>query len=329
MRRWGGPMPDTPRILLHNDEPASLAQELKAAFPKAEVAECNSYAALPEMMAQVRPEVVYSVRFNGTPGFPRDALFTPGGPRWVANGGAGTDHFGTWDPAQVTVTNAAGVAADMMAEYILGGFLHFTLDVPGLQADQVSRRWQARTVRPLQGQTLLIVGLGHTGRALAKRAKAFGMNVLGTRARPQQMADVDEVHPAESIAALLPRADFIAVCTPLTPQTKGLIGAEEVGMMKPGVLLADVSRGGVMVEAALLEGLRQGTIGAAALDVFEQEPLPPDNPLWGFENVLISPHCSSVYDGWDRASFDLFLANLGRWCAGEALVNIVDPQRGY
>ena len=322
-------MAEGPRILLHNDDTAALAQVLKSGFPQADVAECNSYADLPGVVAGFCPEIVYSVRFDGTPGFPRDALFGPQGPRWIANGGAGTDHFGRWDPAHVTVTNAAGVAADMMAEYILGGFLHFTLDVPGLQEDQSARRWQARRVRPLKGQTLLILGLGHTGRALAERAQAFGMSVLGTRARPERMAHVDEVHPASAVADLLPRADFIALATPLTSQTKGMIGWQEIQRMKPGVILADVSRGGVLEHSALLRGFSEGIVAAAVLDVFPQEPLPSDDPLWGQRNVLISPHCSSVWDGWERASFELFLANLARWCAGETLHNIVDPHRGY
>jgi phosphoglycerate dehydrogenase-like enzyme len=97
---------------------------------------------LPEVMAETAPDALYTVRFDPGP-YPRDALFYKNGPRWVANGGVGIDHFGTWDPASVTVTNAAGVAADMMAEYILGGFLHFTLDIPGLLADKAARHWDS------------------------------------------------------------------------------------------------------------------------------------------------------------------------------------------
>ena len=192
------------------------------------------------------------------------------------------------------MTNAAGVAAGMMAEYIFGGFLHFTLDVPGLQKDKAARVWNARTVRPLAGKTLLIVGLGHTGRAAAALASAFGMNVLGTRARPEPMEHVDEVHAAGDLPTLLPRADFIAVSTPLTPATRSLIDAEEIAAMKQGVIFADVSRGGVVDQAALYEALSAGHVAAAALDVFEIEPLPETSPLWALDNVIISPHCASV-----------------------------------
>lgn len=322
-------MSDLPRVVLHNSDTAPLAQALRAAHPDVPYETCESYDAMPALIDSFKPDAVYSVRFAGTPGYPRDALFGPGGPRWVANGGAGTDHYGHWDTAQTTVTNAAGVAAGMMAEYIMGGFLHFTLDVPGLQDDKAARRWQARLVRPLAGKTVLIVGLGNTGRAVAERAKAFGMTVLGTRARPQEMPHIDEVHASDALPTLLPRADFIAVCTPLIPATRGLIGAEQIALMKPGVIFADVSRGGVVDQTALHAALKAGHVGAAALDVFEVEPLPEASPLWDLENVLISPHCSSVYAEWEAASFQLFLDNLGRFIRGEDLVNVVDPARGY
>ncbi|WP_299614043.1 D-2-hydroxyacid dehydrogenase [uncultured Tateyamaria sp.] len=322
-------MPDIPRIVLHNNDTAPMARWLRDAHPQAAFRECHSYDALPALIDDFRPEVVYSVRFAGTPGFPRDALFGPRGPRWIANGGAGTDHYGIWDPEKTTVTNAAGVAAGMMAEYVFGGFLHFTLDIPGLNTDKAARVWTPRMVTPLAGKTLLIAGLGHTGQAVAKRAKAFGMRVLGTRANPQPMEDVDEVHTADDLGDLLPRADFIAVSTPLTPATRGLIGADEIAGMKPGVILADVSRGGVVDQTALHAALKAGRVAAAVLDVFEIEPLPPTSPLWALENVIISPHCSSVYEDWEKASFDLFLKNLGHWMRGDALVNVVDPKRGY
>ena len=322
-------MSDLPRILLHNSDTTEMVDALRKDHPHADVQECNSYAALPAVAERFRPDVVYSVRFDGTPGFPRDALFGANGPRWVANGGVGTDHFGQWDPARTIVTNAAGVAAGMMAEYMMGGFLHFTLDVPGFQRDKTARAWKPRNLTPLAGKTLLILGLGQTGRALAKRAKAFDMMVLGTRARPQAMADVDEVHAAEALLEVLPRADFIAVATPLTDATRGMIGKAEIAAMKPGVILADVSRGGVVDQAALRDALEADHVGGAVLDVFETEPLPRDSAFWTLDNVLLTPHCSSVYEGWEAASFRLFLTNLDRWVRGEELMNIVDPTRGY
>ncbi len=322
-------MGDPLRVILHHRDTAALEAQLAESFPQVQVAGCNSYGALPQLLETFRPDAIYTVRFDGTPGYPRDALFASPGLRWIANGGAGTDHLGQWDAKGVTVTNAAGVAADMMAEYVMGAFLHFSLDIPGMQADQTARVWRARMVTPLKGKTLVIVGLGHTGAAIAERAKAFGMRVLGTRRRPVEMAHVDEVQRAAHLTALLPRADFVAVATPLTNETKGLIGVHELAALKPGAVFADVSRGGVTDQTALFQALRSGQIKGAALDVFEEEPLSRQSPLWGQDNVLVSPHCSSVHDGWEAASFDLFLHNLVRFQDGKPLINIVDPVRGY
>jgi len=317
------------RVLLHNDQTDPLKAKLRAAYPDVLIETHNSYEGLAEKITTFRPDVVYAVRFAGSVGYPVKALMGKAGPSWIANGGAGTDHLGVWDPTRVRVSNAAGVAAEMMAEYVIGGFLHFSLDVPGLQADQRAGVWRSRVVSPLRGKTLLIVGLGHTGRAIAARAAAFGMIVLGTRRTPVATPGVEEVHGSDVLGALLPRADFVAVATPLTPETKGLIGKDEVAVMKAGAVFADVSRGGVTDQDALLEALQKGQLRGAALDVFEVEPLPGDSPFWALENVLISPHCSSVHDGWEADSFDLFLKNLGRFIAGKPLLNVVDPERGY
>ena len=226
-----------PRILLHNDATAWHADRLRSAFPRFDIAECTTYQALPGMIREFRPDVVFTIRFAGSRGFPRDALLAPGGPRWIANGGVGTDHFGRWDPARTTITNAAGVAADMMAEYVLGGFLHFTLDIEGLRRDKAGRIWRARNMVPLKGKTLLIVGLGHTGRALAEKAKSFGMHVVGLRSRPQATECVDIVGGPDDLPDFLGDADCIAICAPLTPATRGMIGRAEIATMKPGVLL--------------------------------------------------------------------------------------------
>jgi phosphoglycerate dehydrogenase-like enzyme len=133
----------------------------------------------------------------------------------------------------------------------------------------------------------------------------------------------------EALQTLWGRADFILSCTPLLPSTRGLVDAAGFAAMKPGAVLIDVSRGGVVDEAALIDALRAGRLGGAALDVFATEPLPPENPLWGFENVIVTPHCSSVYEGWERKSAALFAENLVRWRSGAPLANIVDPARGY
>ena len=139
------------------------------------------------------------------------------------------------------------------------------------------------------------------------------------------MENVDEVHGASVLPELWSRADFIAVCVPLLDTTQNLIDQAAFAAMKPGVVLADVSRGGVVNGAALVEALDTGKLGGAVLDVFEQEPLPEESALWSFENLIISPHCSSVFDGWEELSIKMFSENIRRWRNGEPLLNEVRP----
>ncbi|MBC8036157.1 MAG: D-2-hydroxyacid dehydrogenase [Rhizobiales bacterium] len=302
---------------------------LRQRHPEVSVSSCSTYAGLADALKAFGADIVYSVRFAGTPGFPRSALIEDGNVRWIAVGGSGTDHLVPWDPARVTVTNSAGVAAEMMSQYAIGAMLHFALDVPGLERDRRARRWQSRKMMSLDGKTLLVIGLGQTGRAIARRAKSFGLNVLGVRANPRATPFVDEVLGTGDLHVLLPRADIVAVCLPLLATTRGSIGELAFHAMKLGAILIDLSRGGVVNQAALIRALEGRRLSGAALDVFETEPLPAENPLWQFENVLISPHCSSVYDGWELNSMRMFCDNLERWRQGKPLFNIVDPARGY
>ena len=318
------------RVIVHAIDPSPMLERLGQRHPSVDAVGCSTYAGLASSLDAFRPNIFYGIRFDGTQRFPREALLGEAAPDWISIGGSGVDHLGRWDPDRIQVTNSAGVAASMMAEYMLGGFLHFTLDIGGLERDKSNQIWQAdRLMVPLSGKTLLIIGLGQTGRALAARAKAMGMKVLGTRARPKETANVDEVYTANQLGELLPRADFIAVCVPLLESTRGLVDAQAFARMKPGVVLADVSRGGVVEGEALIDALNKNHIGGAVLDVFETEPLPTEHELWQVENVLISPHCSSVFDGWEMASFDMFCDNLDNFLEGKPLSNIVNPDLGY
>ncbi len=317
-------------VLIHNNQTDKMAARLSEAMPDIRIATCESYAALPAMLRDVRPDVVYSICFDGRVGFPRDALLGPDGPRWISVGGSGVDHLTPWDPDVVTVSNSAGVAAAAMAEYVFGTILHFSLDIPGLQADRAERMWRsARMVAPLKGKTMLIVGLGHTGQAVAARAKAFGLHVIGTRATPQPMDHVDEVHSSTDLPDLWPRADFIVLSVPLLPATRHMVDARALAAMKQTAILVNVSRGGVLEDAALINAMRSGAIAGAALDVFETEPLPADSPIWTLDKVILSPHCSAVYTQWAMQSFELFVDNLRRWQGAKPLRNVVDPKKGY
>ncbi|MDQ0512275.1 D-2-hydroxyacid dehydrogenase [Ancylobacter amanitiformis] len=319
----------SPSVLIHSDEPAIGREILAREHPGLPVAICDSHHGLAEAIRASEAEVVYSTRFMRDEPFPRAALLGSAGVRWISVGGSGTDHLHSWDPARVTVTNAAGVAADLMAEYILGMMLSFSLGLPVLARAQRAQAWASHQPEPIQGRTLLVLGMGGTGQAIAQRAKAMGMKVLGVRARPAPAASFDEVHAAADLPDLWGRADYIACCLPLTPATRALVDAAAFAAMRATAVLIDVSRGGVVDEGALLAALDGGRLRGAALDVFLTEPLPPGHPFWTHEKVLVTPHCSSADAQWSARSFERFSRNLAAYRRGEALANVVDPQRGY
>jgi phosphoglycerate dehydrogenase-like enzyme len=318
-----------PVVILHTNQPEAAAGVLACEHPDLAFNVCTTYEGLVPMLETTRAEIIYSVRFAGNRGFPRAGLLASPTLRWLSVGGSGTDHMRPWDAAKLTVTNAAGVAADMMAEYAIGAMLSFSLGLKGFARAKAEHRWTAGKVAPIAGRTLLVLGLGKTGLATAQRAGAMGMKVIGVRARPAPTANIDEVHGVAELPYLWERADFILCCVPLVDATRGLVNAPAFDAMKRDAVLIDVSRGGVVDEAALLEALRTARIKGAALDVFATEPLPPEHPLWDLDNVILTPHCSSVYDGWEAKSAEMFAANLVRYRNGEPLDNVVDPQRGY
>ena len=318
-----------PVVLIHSDDHAIGRAILAREHPGVTVAVCEDHADLADAIRTSDAEIVYSVKFmRGVP-FPREVLLESPRIKWIAVGGSGTDHLQPWDPARITVTNAAGAAADIMAEYVLGMMLSFSLGLPRFARQQRERVWAPHNLQPIQGATLLILGMGGTGQAIARRAQAMGMSVIGVRARPAPAEHFDEVLAADALPGLWARADYVACCLPLTAATRGLIGAAAFAALRPSAVLIDVSRGGVVDGAALLAALDEGRLGGAALDVFQTEPLPPDHPFWTHEKVLITPHCSSSDDGWSARSFELFSRNLAAYRRGEPLVNVVDPHRGY
>jgi phosphoglycerate dehydrogenase-like enzyme len=177
-----------------------------------------------------------------------------------------------------------------------------------------------------------IVGYGDIGRAVAERAKCMGMTVLALRRNPKLSEGddaVSHVYGFEQLHEMLPLCDYVVAAAPLTPQTKGLLGAPEFAVMKKTAVVMNVGRGPVIDEAAMVQALQSGQILGAALDVFEVEPLPPESPLWDMKNVLISPHCADNTEDWLDQAMMFFYSNLEKFRAGKPLENVVDKQRGY
>jgi len=252
--------------------------------------------------------------------------------KWVQSWGAGVERFLTRDfvASPIVLTNAAGIYAIPIAEHIMAFVLHFSRRFDRALRAQREARWDWVEPDELAGRTLGIVGLGGIGAEAARRAKALDMRVIGTRRRPELGGGyVDEVRGHEQLDWLLAEADYVALCTPLTPQTRRLIGAPQLARMKPTAYLINVGRGGLVDEAALVAALQERAIAGAGLDVFEQEPLPPESPLWGLPNVLITPHTAGGSPRSHERIMALFGENLRRFLAGEELLNVVDKREGY
>jgi phosphoglycerate dehydrogenase-like enzyme len=196
---------------------------------------------------------------------------------------------------------------------------------------QRERRWvhdeMVGTV--LAGTTMGILGLGTIGSAVARRAGAFGMRVIGTKRRPAPLEGVDEVLPSERTDAVLREAAVLVVSLPLTQETRGIVGAREIDLLPPGGFLVNVGRGGLVDESALVAALRRGHLAGAGLDVFAQEPLPVDSPLWTAPGMIITPHVSGDQPGYMAQVTAVFCENLRRYLAGQPLLNVVDPALGY
>jgi phosphoglycerate dehydrogenase-like enzyme len=254
--------------------------------------------------------------------------------RWIQLSSSGVGHLvermGPGD-RPIVVTNAAGVHATPLAEFVLFAMLYFAKRMPRVLADQRRHHWERFALDTLPGKTLGIVGFGHVGRAIARLARGAGLRIVVVR-RTSALSgspDVDVVYPPAGLRTLLHESDYVVLIVPLTPETTGLLGKAELSAMKSGAVLINVGRGQLVDEPALVDALRSGHLGGAALDVFASEPLPASSPLWDLPNVLVTPHSMSTALGENELMVDLFCDNLRRYLAGEALRNVFDRERGY
>ncbi len=254
--------------------------------------------------------------------------------RWVQLTSAGVDRAARSGllESDFLVTSASGLHATPIGEYVLCVMLMFCKGAPRFVRAQDRREWVRYMPQELYGKTVGIVGLGHIGAEVARLTKAFGCRVIATRRSATSRTKdelIDELLPPSELPALLGESDFVVLAVPLTPETRHLIGEAELRAMKPAGVLINIARGPVVDEAALVRALKEGWIAGAGLDVFEQEPLPPESELWGLENVILSPHISGGTEIYNQRAVDIFCENLRRYLAGEPLMNLADPERGY
>ena len=250
---------------------------------------------------------------------------------------------------KLVASTMSGASAPQVAEHILEMILALGHRLPDIMDHQQRTDWPATRGEifspvELNQSTVGVVGYGSIGREVARLLQAFGANILATKFDAMQPADhgyriegsgdpegdyVHRLYPAQALISMLKECDFAVVCVPLTPKTRGLIGAKQLGAMKPTAFLIDVSRGGVIDHADLVVALEEKQIAGAALDVYPEEPLPKDNPLWKLPNVILTPHIAGVSRDYDQRAVDLFVENLNRYLDGKKPLNLIDLERGY
>jgi phosphoglycerate dehydrogenase-like enzyme len=289
-----------------------------------------------------------------SPRLPSDLAQTPK-LRWQQVTSAGIDYVLATGPAPwtrgVLLTNAAGAYAVPIAQYVLAYVLRIAERMALRDEAQAKREWgaaideEAYTGRQLREQTLLIVGYGGIGREIARLGRAFGLRILAVKSRPEVLTDrsyrlpgtgdpdgtiPDVLAGVDRLDELLPQADYVVLSMPLTPATRGLISADRIALLgQRRAWLINVARGPLADEEALAAALRARALGGAVLDVFGEEPLPPDRPFWGLPNTIVTPHVSGADLVAPTALADLFAQNLRRFANGEPLLNVVDPAREY
>ena len=247
-------------------------------------------------------------------------------PAWVHTASAGVDRLLCPELVEsgTVVTNARGVFEQPMSEYVAGLVLAFAMDLPGTLDLQRRRRWRHRETARVAGSRAVVVGAGPVGREITRLLMALGVEValVGRTARRT-------IHGTEDLDRLAARADWVICAAPLTPRTYGMFDSRFFGLMQPSARFINVGRGPMVVEADLAGALRKRWIAGAALDVFADEPLGPDSPLWDVPGLIVSPHMSGDAAGWRDRLGEQFVAMYEQWAAGEPLPNVVDKRLGY
>jgi phosphoglycerate dehydrogenase-like enzyme len=261
--------------------------------------------------------------------------------RWIQAPAVGVGHllYPEMLTSPVLLTNAGGIRARSIAEHVLGVSLALARQLPLTLRHQARHEWIQHqlegggmsTIRTLRGARMGIVGLGAIGAAIASVAGPFGFRVSAIRRRTESAPPpgVEELLTPDALLALLAKSDVLVLCAPLTQATRGLIGRREIAQMKRGALLINVARGKLVVDDAVVEGLRSGHLGGAALDVFTHEPLDAASPYWDLPNVIVTPHTSGAMEDYYTPLVALFCENLRRFEQGQPLLNVVDKAAGY
>jgi phosphoglycerate dehydrogenase-like enzyme len=319
---------DVRDVLVFYDKPEEFLRALTTRFPKLRFHCCRRYDDLDDTIANVQPRVVFACKFEPKP-FPRAALVGCPTLNWLAVGFAGVDHVVPWDDDRLKVTNASGVAAEEMAQYVLAAIFGLHQRFPYFARRQAEHVWDYQLIRSAKGARVGLVGLGHTGEAVARLCRAAGLAVVACRSSSAPSGLVDRVYAPAELHMMLSEVDVTVVCAALTPATRDLFDAQAFAAMRKDSYFINVARGAIVVEAALIDALHSNHLAGAMIDVARTEPLPSDSPLWDAPNLLITPHTSSEYEGWVARAAEMFADNLQRRLQGKELLNRVYSHRGY
>jgi phosphoglycerate dehydrogenase-like enzyme len=253
--------------------------------------------------------------------------------KWIQVTSAGVDRYlnEEFRRSPIVLTNASGVHATPIGEFVVSLMLMFAKNASTFFEAKQKKEWLRTPGTVLNGKTVGVVGLGSIGQEVARLCKAFRMRVIATRRSPKRRSarNVDLLLPASGLPRLLEESDYVAVCVPLTNETRKLFGATEFKMMKRSAYIINIGRGPVIDEDALIQALKTHTIAGAGLDVFATEPLPTESKLWDLPNVIISPHVSGGREDYEAGALDIFCRNLHRYVEGKRLINVVNKEKGY
>lgn len=309
----------SPRLLIYHPEAQIYGRILTRRLPELEIHSASSPEEANDFIEEA--EIILSWKI------PDELLRRAKNLRWFASLGAGNEHLinNPHLPLSIPFTKVTGYG-EMMAEYVFAYLLSSIRHTAKYSEDQKRRRWDPQKPERLRGKVLGLLGLGSIGKVIAKRGKQFGMTVLGVKRQLEAVEDVDQVFSPDDLGKMLPLVHYLVNTLPFTPETDHLLGERELLLLKEGTVLFNIGRGRTIDEKALIGVLKRGKI-RAVLDVFVEEPLPPESELWTLENVTITPHVSGI--NLPEEICEEFLRNYERWTKGEPLIGVVDRNRGY
>ncbi|MFW5981123.1 MAG: D-2-hydroxyacid dehydrogenase [bacterium] len=256
--------------------------------------------------------------------------------QWIQSWSAGLDAFNNdqileqLQEKEIKLCSSSGIHGDPIAEHVMGFLINYSRRLYDYYRMQQKKEWDFIQVDQLSGKSLAIIGLGSIGLEIAARAKAFNMTTLGVKRNFSENIDnIDELSYNHQLLEVLEKADYIVVTVPLTDETRDMFGEKEFAVMKKSAFFVNIARGGVVDEKALIKALERKEIAGAGLDVFAEEPLDSDSPLYQMENVYITPHVSGAHPDYNKNAIGIFKENLVRYLDEEELINLMDYSLGY